>query len=93
MEDFAIDLNKNKNTGELNMQVSPVCKKDGQKVVYVTFSDKTRLAEGALPKCEIISNKGFSEEELKRLQQYMKDNLGMLNAMAAEINPIKAMFK
>ena len=93
MENFDIDLNIKKNQDELNMQVSLVCKKDGQKVVYVTFSDDTRLAEGEIPKCAIISNKGFSPEEVAGLELYLRQNMDMLKEMAAGIDPIRAIFK
>ena len=98
MENFDIDFthkknNDAKNKEELNMQVSPVCNKDGRKVVYVTFSDGTRLAEGEIPKCAINSNKGFSPEEVAGLELYLRQNMDMLKEMAAGINPIRAMFK
>ena len=51
------------NNDELQMQVSPICNKNGEKLAYVTFSDSVRRAEGEIPKCIINSNTGFSEEE------------------------------
>ena len=42
---------------EINMSVSTVCVKDGEKCAYVSFADRARLAEGKIPDCKIISNK------------------------------------
>ena len=37
------------NNDELQMQVSPICNKNGEKLAYVTFSDSVRRAEGEIP--------------------------------------------
>ena len=73
---------------ELNMTVSPVCVKDGEKCAYVSFSDGTRFAEGRIPDCKIISNKGFSQEEAEQLENYMSMELAMLKRTAAGIRLI-----
>ncbi len=78
---------------ELQMQVSPICNKNGEKLAYVTFSDSVRRAEGEIPKCIINSNTGFSEEEKSALEDYMKQNLKMLKDLAKENNPIKSFMK
>lgn len=78
---------------ELTMQVSPVCQKDGKKVAYVTFKDSKRNAEGIIPTCMIIKNKGFSDEEVTGLEEYMKGNLKELKKMASSVNVAKAFMK
>ena len=95
MEDFAVDFGKRNKPKEdkLDMNVSAFCQKNGQKVAYVTFSDGRRLAEGEIPACRILSNSGFTEVEVSKLEQYMKQNLDMIRTMASAINPIKAMMK
>ncbi len=95
MENIDFDWGKSnsKNSATLNMQVSLACKKDGRKVVYVTFSDATRFAEGELPSCKITTNRGFSPEEVANLESYLKNNIDELNKTAAGIDPIRAMFK
>ena len=75
-----------KESDELTMQVSPICRKDGKKVAYVTFKDTTRSAEGIIPACMIIKNKGFTEDEVIGLEVYMKGNLEELKKMAASVN-------
>ena len=47
---------------ELTMSVSGICRKDGEKLAYVTFSDGKRKAEGVIPDCRIIKQTGFTEE-------------------------------
>ena len=99
MENFDVDWGKNNNNNDnkssdtLNMQVSLACKKDGRKVVYVTFSDATRFAEGEIPSCKITTNRGFTPEEVENLERYLKDNMDELNKTAAGIDPIRALFK
>ena len=75
---------------ELQMSVSPVCQKDGKKVAYVAFSDKTRSAEGVIPECVITKNHGFSNEEVEQLEAYMKQQLATLKRMAASVNAMDA---
>lgn len=76
---------------ELTMQVSGICRKDGQKYAYVTFTDGKRSAEGVIPECKIRSQNGFAEEEIGQLELFMKMNLDKLKRKAASIDPIRAM--
>lgn len=78
---------------ELNMSVSPVCVKDGERYAFVTFTDGSKLAEGKIPDCKIISNDGFSKEEVLVLETYMKEDLKHLKHMAAGIRAIDAFLK
>ena len=78
---------------ELTMSVSGICRKDGKKIAYVTFSDARRKAEGIIPDCKITKQNGFSEEEAGQLELYMKMNLADLKRQAAGINPLRAMMK
>ncbi len=75
---------------ELNMTVSPVCEKNGQKTAYVSFSDGARMAEGEIPDCRITKNNGFDEDEAAQLELYMKGNLMMLKKMASSVNVLDA---
>lgn len=75
---------------ELNMTVSSVCEKEGKKYAFVTFSDGERVAEGRIPDCVIISNKGFEQEEVKMLEVYMRNDLSHLKRLAAGIRWIDA---
>ena len=78
---------------ELNMTISPVCMKDGEKCAYISFSDGTRTAEGRIPECKIISNKGFLQEEVEQLESYMSAELATLKRIAAGIRLFDAIQK
>lgn len=75
---------------ELNMSVSSVCMKDGEKFAFVSFSDGKRFAEGKIPDCKIISNKGFTDDEIGMLEIYMRSELRNLKKMAAGVRLIDA---
>lgn len=78
---------------ELKMSVSPICTKGKERYAFVNFTDNSRLAEGKIPDCKIISNKGFNDEEIKQLEEYMKKELPNLKKMAAGINVLGALMK
>ena len=78
---------------ELTMSVSGICRKDGKKLAYVTFSDDRRKAEGVIPDCRITCSSGFTEEETAQLELYMKMNLQELKKQSAAITPLRAMMK
>ncbi len=77
----------------VNMSVSPICVKDGKKYAFVTFSEGERLAEGKIPDCTIISNTGFTAEEVAQLESYMQKELPKLKEMAAGIHLLDAFMK
>lgn len=49
------------------------------------------MAQGKIPDCTILSNKGFSEEEVTQLEAYMQRELPKLKEMAAGIRLLDAM--
>ena len=78
---------------EVQMSVSPVCMKDGERYAYVSFVDGERVAEGKIPECKLVSNKGFSGEEAEQLEAYMRSELASLKRMAAGIRVFDAFMK
>lgn len=78
---------------EVQMSVSPVCMKDGERYAYVSFVDGERVAEGKIPECKLVSNKGFSIEEAEQLEAYMRSELASLKRMAAGIRVFDAFMK
>ena len=78
------------NDGAINMSVSPICVKNGEKYAFVMFTDGDRSAEGKIPDCKLISNKGFTEEEAAQLEAYMNRELPQLKKMAAGIRLLDA---
>lgn len=78
----------------LKMSVSPVCTDaKGEKYAFVSFSDQKREAEGRIPECRIIRNKGFNDWEIEQLENYMKKELTKLKKIAAGNNVLKAFMK
>ena len=75
---------------EMNMSVSAVCTKDDEKYAFVSFNDGKRFAEGKIPDCKIVSNKGFTQEEVGMLEIYMRSELRQLKKMAAGVRLIDA---
>lgn len=78
---------------EVNMSVSPICVKDGQKCAFVSFVDGDRSADGRIPDCKIMTSIGFTEEEVGQLEDYMRRELSQLKRMAAGIRLIDAFLK
>ena len=78
---------------ELQMMVSQVFSKNGKKYAFVSFTDGTRTAEGRIPECRIISNKGFREDEVRQLEEYMGRELSGLKKMAVGIRTMDALFE
>lgn len=78
---------------EMKMSVSPVCSKDNKQYAFVSFSDEISSTEGRIPECRIIANQGFTEEEVRQLEDYMRRELKTLKKMAAGIRLIDALDK
>ena len=81
--------------GDMTMTYSAIVHdKDNKKVVHVKFErtgkNGTEVAEGVLPECRIISHNGYSNEEIKHLEEYLKGNLDDFMSKAKVIsNPLK----
>ena len=78
---------------ELNMLVSGIIERNGEKAVCVYFSDKERFAEGYVPECKVTSQKGFSDEEIADLETYLDANKEKILNEAKLVNPLKAILK
>ncbi len=77
----------------LDMSVSQIFYKDGKKYAFVFFTDGVRSAEGKIPDCKILSNRGFCEEEVGQLEAYMGRELMSLKRMAAGVRALDAFMK
>ena len=75
---------------QVNMTISSVMKKKGQRIVHVRFErkqdGKLHYAEGTVPDGEFEKVYGFSEEELAQLKFYMKENVHQIFEEAQKIN-------
>ena len=81
--------------GNMTMTYSAIVRdKDNRKIVRVKFERKgahgLEVAEGLLPDCKIISQNGYSAEEVTGLEEYLRGNLDDLMGKAKVIsNPLK----
>jgi hypothetical protein len=75
---------------QMNMLVSSLVGKGEHKRICVYFSDKDKYAEGSIPDCKITSSKGFSQDEIKEIEDYLKENKDHIIEEARKVNPMKA---
>ncbi len=80
---------------EVKMLVSCVVEKEGRKIVRISFlrgmekGHSTDYAEGILPDGIIVKSDGFSEEEVRKLEAYIRANRQEILKQAKEINPLR----
>ncbi|WP_029230737.1 hypothetical protein [Butyrivibrio sp. VCB2006] len=81
--------------GNMTMTYSAIVPdKSGRKIVRIKFERNGKngpeIAEGLLPDCKIISQNGYSAEEVTGLEEYLKGNLDDFMSKAKVIsNPLK----
>lgn len=68
--------------------------KDNKKIVRVKFErnemGEAQIAEGLLPDCKIVSQNGYSAQEIAGLEEYLRGNLDDIMSKAKVIsNPLK----
>lgn len=78
---------------ELKMSVSPLTRTKDKKALYVLFQDNTRMAEFELPELKVVYNKGFLDEEISQLMDYIKNKTDYIYSLSKRVNPIKAIMK
>lgn len=78
---------------EVNMLVSAVVMKDNRKIVRVSFLRGKDYAEGILPDGLIEKSGGFTEEEVRKLENYMRANRKDILEQAKEVNPLRSWLK
>lgn len=77
----------------MKLCVSGIASKEGKKIAYVLFEEEGKSAEAVIPECRVIANNGFSEKEIGRLEEYLKEHLEELKQQALTINPLRALMK
>ncbi len=79
---------------EIKMNVSPVFRKDAEKNIYVLFEDADKKAEILLPEpgreIRCLKNSGFTDDEIKRLLEYVEGDRDNITAIAGKVTPLKA---
>lgn len=74
---------------EIKMSVSSLTRSGDKKSIYVLFTDGNASAEFIIPGSELLHSKGFSDEELRQLKEYIENEQDYLFGLAKEINPIR----
>ncbi len=75
---------------EMKMSVSALTRSGDKKGVYVLFTDGNSSAEFTIPGSELLHSKGFSDEELRQLKEYVENEQDYLFSLAKEINPLRS---
>ncbi len=75
---------------EIRMSVSSMTKTKDSKAVYVLFEDGEKNAEITLPDVKLVANKGFTDEEIEQLKEYVRNEQDSIYELAKGINPMKA---
>ena len=71
------------------MLVSCVVEKEGRKMVRLSYLRGKDYAEGILPDGIVTRSEGFSEEEVRKLEAYIRANRKDILKQAKEINPLR----
>lgn len=74
---------------EIKMSVSSMTRRGDKKAVYVLFTDGDNCAEFSLPGSSLLSSRGFTEEEIKQLKEYIDNEQDYLFSLAKEVNPLR----
>ncbi|PXV89462.1 hypothetical protein C8E03_106113 [Lachnotalea glycerini] len=77
---------------ELKMTHSCILSRGKEKIVRVTFESETAYAEGIVPSGIIEKQNGFTEDEVKQLELYLKLNQDDIMKKAKEITGITHWF-
>ena len=56
---------------QIKMSVSPMMHSKNGKSIFVMFQDADRYLEISLPEFKVMSNQGFSEDEIVRFEGYL----------------------
>jgi len=75
---------------EVKMLVSGFVVKDNRRIVRVSFMRGKAYAEGILPDGRIDKSEGFNEEELRKLEKFIRIHQEEIFAQAKEVNPIRS---
>lgn len=74
---------------EVKLTHSGILVKKGRRHVSVRFERGADVAEASLPECKVTKNHGFSEEEVKGLENFLEIKNDEIFAKAKEISNIK----
>lgn len=83
--------NENSQQAEIRMMVSAMLRKDGKSFARVSFFRGKDWAEGLVPDGVVEKAEGFTEEEIKGLEDYLVREKDMLVGQAKGVNPLRNM--
>lgn len=69
---------------EVRLTHSGIFAKDGRRCVSVRFERGRDVAEAILPACRVTKNEGFTDEEVRGLEQYLESKNDEIFAKAKE---------
>lgn len=91
MEDISLNvINEEPLPKTVLMSVSAIVGKDGNKKVYVLFKDAKKMAELTAPEGKVLSNVGFSDEDITKLRAYVIREKEYIYSIAKKVSPFKA---
>lgn len=73
----------------VNMLVSGIIHKEDRRYVRVSFVRGKDIAEGIVPDGIIDQAEGFSDEEVFKLERYLRENRGEIMEQGRKVNPLK----
>ncbi len=79
--------------GEVTMLVSGFVVKDNRRIVRVSFLRDNDYAEGIMPDAIIEKSKGYTSEELTKLEKFLRLHKEEILQQAKEVNPIRSWLK
>ena len=73
----------------VNMLVSGIINKKDRRYARVSFIRGKDIAEGIVPDGIVDHAEGFSDDEVFKLERYLRDNCGEIMEQARQVNPLK----
>ncbi|MCI8528219.1 MAG: hypothetical protein HFH82_03550 [Lachnospiraceae bacterium] len=75
---------------EVKMLVSGYVVKDKKRIVRISFLRGEDYAEGILPEGMIDKSQGFADEEIRKLENFLRVNREEILGEARKVNPIRS---
>ncbi len=75
---------------EVRMSFSGIVGGENNRHVEVSFTCGEKYAEGKIPPCTIEKNRGFTDQEVESLEDYLFRNKDDIYRRAKKINPLRA---
>ncbi len=77
---------------DITFTYSSVLAKEGKPYISVMFERGADRADASIPSCKVTNSRGFSEEEVEQLEQYLKENKNNIIEKAKGITGITHWF-